>query len=236
MTKFLTYIFIFLFSFTSSVKAQVSSQIQRQQQQLIDAGFQRQELDRAIRKAPTPTSSYIQSLPEKSTSTRCVDIREIEVDGNTKISTTRIKKIAQPYLNKCLTVDDINKILNAITNAYIDAGYITSGAYLITPQTKLNDGILQIKIVEGTITKFTGITEAERKTAFPWVLGSVLNLRDIEQGLDQMNRLSSNHAKMEIKANEDANGTSQIVITNEKENPTSYSVYTDNLGSKPTGE
>lgn len=236
MNKFLTYIFIFLFTFTSSVKAQVSSQIQRQQQQLIDAGFQRQELDRAIRKAPTSTSSYMQSLPEKSTSTRCVDIREIEVDGNTKISTTRIKKIAQPYLNKCLTVDDINKILNTITNAYIDAGYITSGAYLITPQTKLNDGILQIKIIEGTITKFTGTTEAERKTAFPWVLGSILNLRDIEQGLDQMNRLSSNHAKMEIKANEDANGTSQVVITNEQESPTSYSVYTDNLGSKPTGE
>ena len=237
MTKLLTYIFILLFfSFTSSVNAQVAKDIQHHQQNLIDAGFQRQELDRAIRKAPTPTSSYIQSLPEKSTSTRCVDIREIEVDGNTKISTTRIKKITQPYLNKCLTVDDINKILNAITNAYIDAGYITSGAYLITPQTKLNDGILQIKIVEGTITKFSGITEAERKTAFPWVLGSVLNLRDIEQGLDQMNRLSSNHAKMEIKANEDANGTSQVVITNEQENPTSYSVYTDNLGSKPTGE
>lgn len=236
MTKLLTYIFLFLFTFTTSVNAQVSSQIQRQQQQLIDAGFQRQELERAIRKTPTPTSSYMQSLPEKSTSTRCVDIREIEVDGNTKISTTRIKKIAQPYLNKCLTVDDINKILNAITNAYIDAGYITSGAYLITPQTKLNDGILQIKIVEGTITKFTGLSEVERKTAFPWVLGSVLNLRDIEQGLDQMNRLSSNHAKMEIKANEDANGTSQVVITNEQESPTSYSVYTDNLGSKPTGE
>lgn len=236
MTKLLTYIFILFFAFTSSVKAQVSSQIQRQQQQLIDAGFQRQELDRAIRKAPTSTISYMQSLPEKSTSTRCVDIREIEVDGNTKISTTRIKKIAQPYLNKCLTIDDINKILNTITNAYIDAGYITSGAYLISRQTKLKDGILQIKIVEGTITKFTGLSEVERKTAFPWVLDSVLNLRDIEQGLDQMNRLSSNHAKMEIKANEDVNGTSQVVITNEPESPTSYSVYTDNLGSKPTGE
>ena len=236
MTKLLTYIFIFLFTFTSSVKAQVSSQIQRQQQQLIDAGFQKQELDRALRKTPTLTSSYMQSLPEQSPSARCVDIREIEVDGNTKISTTRIKKIAQPYLNKCLTVDDINKILNTITNAYIDAGYITSGAYLINPQTKLKDGILQVKIVEGTITKFTGITEIERKTAFPWVLGSILNLRDIEQGLDQMNRLSSNHAKMEIKANEDTNGTSQVVITNEPESSTSYSVYTDNLGSKSTGE
>lgn len=50
MTKFLTYIFILFFAFTLSVNAQVPSQIQRHQQNLIDAGFQRQELDRAIQK------------------------------------------------------------------------------------------------------------------------------------------------------------------------------------------
>lgn len=236
MTKLLTYIFILFFAFTSLVNAQAPSDIQRHQQNLIDAGFQRQELDRAINQTPVSALKFTQTKAQSTKSSKCVDIKTVEFNGNTKISTTRIKKITQPYLNKCLTVDDINKILNAITNAYIDAGYITSGAYLITPQTKLNDGILQIKIVEGTITKFSGTTEAERKTAFPWVLGSVLNLRDIEQGLDQMNRLSSNHTKMEIKANENANGTSKVVITNEKKNPTSYSVYTDNLGSKPTGE
>ena len=236
MTKFLTYIFILFFAFTLSANAQVSSQIQRHQQNLIDAGFQRQELDRAIQKTQSSAPEYVKTETKSTKSQKCVDIKTVEFNGNTKLSTHKIDKIIKPYLNKCLTVDDINKILNTITNAYIDAGYITSGAYLISPQPKLNDGILQIKIVEGTITKFTGITESERKTAFPWVLGSILNLRDIEQGLDQMNRLSSNHTKMEIKANEDVNGTSQIVITNERESPTSISAFTDNLGSKSTGE
>ena len=235
MNKFGFYFTAFI-SLATSVNAQVAEDIQRHQQNLIDAGFQKQELDRAIQQTPTSTFKYAEPKTQTPKSSKCVDIKTVEFDGNTKLSNFRINRIVKPYLNKCLTVDDINKILNTITNAYIDAGYITSGAYLINPQTKLNDGILQIKIVEGTITKFTGITEAERKTAFPWVLGSILNLRDIEQGLDQMNRLSSNHAKMEIKANEDANGTSQVVITNEKESPTSYSVYTDNLGSKSTGE
>ncbi len=235
MNKFGFYFTAFI-SLATSVNAQVAEDIQRHQQNLIDAGFQKQELDRAIHQTPASTFKYAEPKTQKPKSSKCVDIKTVEFDGNTKLSNFRINRIVKPYLNKCLSVDDINKILNTITNAYIDAGYITSGAYLINPQTKLNDGILQIKIVEGTITKFTGITEAERKTAFPWVLGSILNLRDIEQGLDQMNRLSSNHAKMEIKANEDANGTSQVVITNEPESPTSYSVYTDNLGSKSTGE
>ena len=235
MNKFGFYFTAFI-SLATSVNAQVVEDIQRHQQNLIDAGFQKQELDRAIQQTPASTFKYAEPKTQKPKSSKCVDIKTVEFDGNTKLSNFRINRIVKTYLNKCLSVDDINKILNTITNAYIEAGYITSGAYLINPQTKLNDGILQIKIVEGTITKFTGITEAERKTAFPWVLGSILNLRDIEQGLDQMNRLSSNHAKMEIKANEDANGTSQVVITNEKESPASYSVYTDNLGSKSTGE
>ena len=236
MTKFLTYIFIFFFTFILSVNAQVAEDIQRHQQNLIEAGFQQQELDRAIQKTQSSAPEYVKTETKSTKSQKCVDVRKVEFDGNTKISTHKIDKIIKPYLNKCLTVDDINKILNAVTNAYIDAGYITSGAYLVSRQTKLADGILQIKIIEGTITKFTGISEAERKTAFPWVLGSVFNLRDIEQGLDQMNRLSSNHAKMEIKANEIADGTSQVVITNEKGGTTELSLYTDNLGSESVGE
>lgn len=236
MTKLLTYIFILFFAFTSLVKAQVSSQIQRHQQNLIDAGFQKQELDRAIKQTPVSAPKFTQTKPQSTKSSKCVDIKTVEFDGNTKISTVRIKKIAKPYLNKCLKVEEINKLLNTITNAYIDKGFITSGAYLKTPQTKTKEGILQIKIIEGTIEKFDGLSKAERISAFPNLLGKILNLRDIEQGLDQMNRLSSNHAKMEIKANEDANGTSQIVIINEKESPISISAFTDNLGSKSTGE
>lgn len=229
-------VFLVIFIFCARVVfSQTPEQIQRHQQNLIDAGFKRQELERAITKPTTQQPQQREETPPQKSS-HCVQINSIEFDGNTKISTVRIKKIAKPYLNKCLKVEEINKLLNTITNAYIDKGFITSGAYLISPQPKLNDGILQIKIVEGTITKFTGITKSERKTAFPWVLGSILNLRDIEQGLDQMNRLSSNHTKMEIKANEDVNGTSQIVITNERESPTSISVFTDDLGSKSTGE
>ena len=235
MNKFGFYFTAFI-SLATSVNAQVAEDIQRHQQNLIEAGFQQQELDRAIQQKPLPSKEYIKPETKSTKSQKCVNIKKVEFDGNTKISTFRIDKIIKPYLNKCLTVDDINKILNAVTNAYIDAGYITSGAYLVSRQTKLADGILQIKIIEGTITKFTGVSEAERKTAFPWVLGSIFNLRDIEQGLDQMNRLSSNHAKMEIKANEIADGTSQVVITNEKDGTTELSLYTDNLGSESVGE
>ena len=118
------------------VFSQTPEQIQRHQQNLIDAGFKRQELERAITKPTTQQPQQREETPPQKSS-HCIQINSIEFDGNTKISTARIKKIAKPYLNKCLTVDEINGLLNAITNAYIDAGYITSGAYLITPKQNL---------------------------------------------------------------------------------------------------
>lgn len=228
--------FLVIFVFCARVVfSQTPEQIQRSQQQLIDAGFKRQELERAITK---PVVQQLQQREETTpqTSSHCVQINSIEFDGNTKLSTHKINKLSKPFLNKCLTVEEINKLLNTITNAYIDKGFITSGAYLKTPQTKTKDGILQIKIIEETIEKFNGLKEEERISAFPNLLGKILNLRDIEQGLDQMNRLSSNHATMEITASENTNGASQIVIKNIPESRVSYNTYTDNLGSKSTGQ
>lgn len=130
------------------VFSQTLEQIQRSQQQLIDAGFKRQELKRAITK-PTTQQPQQREKTAPQTSSHCIQINSIEFDGNTKLSTHKIKKLAQPFLNKCLTVEEINKLLNTITITYID-----SGAYLKTPQTKTKEGILQIKIIEGTIEKF----------------------------------------------------------------------------------
>ena len=229
-------VFLVIFVFCArAVFSQTPEQIQRSQQQLIDAGFRKQELERAISKPSTQQpQQHEETAPQ--TSSHCVQINSIEFDGNTKLSNGKIKKLAKPFLNKCLAVDEINKLLNTITNAYIDKGYITSGAYLKTPQTKTKEGILQIKIIEGSIEKFDGLTEAERISAFPNLLGKILNLRDIEQGLDQMNRLSSNHATMEIKASETENGTSQVVIKNTPDSRVSYNTYSDNLGSQSTGQ
>lgn len=50
-------------------------------------------------------------------------------------------------------------------------------------------------------------------TIFPGVKGSVLQLRDIEQGLDQLNRLPSNNATMRIEPGAEA-GSSRVLINN----------------------
>ncbi|MBD5398077.1 hypothetical protein HDR60_01040 [bacterium] len=113
-------VFLVIFVFCARVVfSQTPEQIQRSQQQLIDAGFRRQELERAITKPVTQQpQQQEETAPQKSS--HCVQINSIEFDGNTKLSSGEINKLAKPFLNKCLTVDEINKLLNTITNAYID--------------------------------------------------------------------------------------------------------------------
>ena len=63
----------------------------------------------------------------------------------------------------------------------------------------------------------------------PW-----LNLRDIEQGLDQLNRLPSNRAAMRIEPG-GAPGTSRVLISNVQERTWRPYVGYDNLGQDVTG-
>ena len=98
-------------------------------------------------------------------------------------------------------------MLQSLTNAYVERGYVTSRAVL-GPQD-LSRGVLVIKIIEGRVESVgpdaaSTMQPKQFLTIFPGVKGSVLQLRDIEQGLDQLNRLPSNNATMRIEPGAEA--------------------------------
>lgn len=230
------------FSFVSTAQAQVppavfqnQNRIQLEQQRLMNEEFRRQELKNALKRPQAQETEKKSQEKEPDLVTSCVNVKEIEFSGNTKFSKCEINKAIAQYKNTCMGLPQINEMLNKITDLYIEKGYITSRAFMTMPQDKLKQGILQIKIVEGKLSKFEGIKKAMRWTAFPFMMGNVLNLRDIEQGIDQINRLASNSAKMEIKP-DDKNEYSKVEIKNEPKGTTRITAFTDNAGSESTGE
>jgi hemolysin activation/secretion protein len=62
-----------------------------------------------------------------------------------------------------------------------------------------------------------------------------LNLRDFEQGLDQINRLSSNSATIEVLSG-DQPGESVVVVHNRVSSPWHFNLSVDNQGSESTGK
>lgn len=79
-----------------------------------------------------------------------VRVTKIEFVGNTVFSADTLSKLTNPYLNKAIGSLELEEIRLAITNHYINNGYINSGASI--PDQDLDLGVLKLLITEGRLT------------------------------------------------------------------------------------
>ena len=173
--------------------------------------------------------------------TTCIDIQTITLEGADLLSANRAAwtKLVSPFEGQCISVKDINTLLSSVSNFYYERGYVTSRAYV--PQQDMSTGLLNVLVIESRIEslelkKSNGAGERfELLTAFPTTSGDHLNLRNLEQGLDQVNRLGSNKATMEMIPGETP-GASNVVISNDVAKRYSFTLGTDNSGQVGTGE
>ena len=107
------------------------------------------------------------------------------------------------------------------------------------PKQNVVTGNLKLEVIEGKIediilneNKFTD--KMQEFTAFGLKRGKILDMDDINQGIYQINRLSSNNAKMRIEPGKE-DGASKVVINNKKQFPISAKLGYDNLGNEFTG-
>jgi len=176
--------------------------------------------------------------PTKPADTRCFLIKTIELKGADALSERERQRLLEPYVNQCLGVPQLNELLKTITDAYLEKGLVTSRAYL--PQQDLSSGHLQVLVVEGRLEGLKGaedseLSERELAMSFPGKPGELLNLRDIEQMVDQLNRLPSNSARMELTPGQNIGG-SEVLVQNIPQKPWRAGLSRHNDGQKSTGE
>ncbi|MFL6965288.1 ShlB/FhaC/HecB family hemolysin secretion/activation protein [Pseudomonas alvandae] len=176
--------------------------------------------------------------PTKPADTRCFPIKTIELKGADALSERERQRLLEPYLNQCLGVPQLNELLKTITDAYLEKGLVTSRAYL--PQQDLSSGHLQVLVVEGRLeglkgAEDSGLSKRELAMSFPGKPGDLLNLREIEQMVDQLNRLPSNSARMELTPGQNIGG-SEVLVQNTPQKPWRAGLSRHNDGQKSTGE
>lgn len=228
---------LFLLPFTTVSAAPLSpadrntiQQQQQQQQQLLDENQrQREELERSVI-LPRATTPVVPAAPEGP----CFMITRIDVDGATKLSPTAAAKLTAPWVNQCLDVPRLTELTNAISDWYISRGYITSRAFLT--EQDLSSGVLHIAVLEGKLQqiRLEGVPSRTLKMTFPGLEGKILNLRDIEQGMEQLNRVRQMPVEIEILPGSQQ-GLSIVNLTAAPEFPLDGSVSFDNSGQKSTG-
>lgn len=207
---------------------------QRQQQQILQ---DRDKVQRELR----PRGADLKTLVPATTApgvqeNKCQFIHTIDIADAARLANAVREQIGRQYADRCLGVDEISEILGLITRNYIEQGHVTTRAYL--PAQDLHSGVLKIVVVEGRIGVFR-IEDGEANSvsvanAFPGLLGGVLDLRDLEQGMEQINRLQSNDARLDIEPGESA-GESVVVVRNRPAFPAHLYTSYDNQGATSTG-
>jgi hemolysin activation/secretion protein len=70
--------------------------------------------------------------------------------GSSVFSEAELAAVTAPYIDRPLTFAELLDLRSAITQLYIDKGYITSGA-IVPPQTFQDGGMVEIRVIEGRL-------------------------------------------------------------------------------------
>lgn len=234
-------------SFTATLAhAQASASTER------DAAEQRRAQERETRlreqqertpdvRLPTPAAAVAQSLPVSETP--CFTIRQVELRGEDAARFGWLQGALDgpegrdSPLGKCLGAKGINLVLQRAQDALVARGFVTSRV-LAVPQD-LSSGNLVLTVLPGRIRAIRFAEPVDpRATAWnavPARPGDILNLRDIEQALENFKRVPSAEADIQIVP-ADQPGQSDLLITYKQGFPFRLALSADDSGTKGSGK
>ncbi len=226
-------------SWAQTVQPDPVIELRRQQERELQ---ERKRLESSPQVRPdAPKAVYFERLPVSETP--CLRIEKIRIEGGEGSnwswlvdSLDGVKGDDSP-INRCLGANSINLLLKRGQNALVAKGLITSR--LLAQQQDLKTGQLNLTLVLGRIgaIRFANPkdTHAASTNAVPAVVGDVLNLRDIEQALENFKRVPTVEADIKIEPSANP-GESDLVIDWKQAKSVRYSLSLDDSGSDTTGK
>ncbi|WP_371368278.1 hypothetical protein SRRS_19160 [Sporomusa rhizae] len=211
--------------------------IQQQEQRITakeaDEDSQRRSKDQLVRlKKDSQTLSKIE-LPQETPS---FYITEIQLQGLYKEKLIWAEKYLKQYENQKIGLQGINLLVKNINEALVNKGYITSRVYV--KEQDLSTGVLVLHLAAGTIGEIRFADEktwGTWKNAFPVHSGDLLNIRDIEQGLEQMKRVPSQEVDIKIQPAKEE-GQSDLLLAVKRSKSWKVVTTIDDSGTKSTGK
>lgn len=218
--------------------------------------IRQQERERALRQQQEQTPNVRLEAPQKEEDARlpekeapCFDIKHIVLNGEAAqhfkwaLTAADIASdgTADPASGRCLGTSGINLVMKRIQNALIKRGFVTT-RILAQPQD-LSTGTLTLTLFPGRVhqVRFSENSNprATKWNAVPIQPGEILNLRDIEQGLENFKRVPTAEADIQITPAEGQDvkpGDSDLVVAWKQDFPFRVSASVDDSGTKATGK
>ncbi|HEX7325321.1 MAG TPA: ShlB/FhaC/HecB family hemolysin secretion/activation protein [Rhodanobacteraceae bacterium] len=210
-----------------------------QQEQRARAQHQAQQRE-ALRTAPDVRLRAGHTVDYHSTmvpaETPCFRIARVRLEGAHRAQFGFLQKYLDGYRNRCLGQQGLRMLARRATDLLLARGYVTSR--VVIPDQSLAAGHLRVVLLAGTVAAIRfapGSAKVDWRSALPIRPGDVLNLRAIEQGLEQLKRVPSQDAKIDIAPGNQP-GTSDLVLTVGRIKRWRIVANLDDSGSDSTGK
>ena len=204
-----------------------------------------QQRQKALEQQLTPPKPDVRLSPPSSgfgsidypNETPCFPIHKVVLSGEEKLPRwLPIQHLGVEAEGRCLGAQGINLLMSTLQNRLVDHGYITTR--VLAPSQDLKSGVLTLVIVPGYVRQVRLTPDSDRYiqlySTFPPREGELLDLRDIEQGLENLQRLPTVKAHMEILPGEQP-GESDIEVSWKQEKMWRLGASLDDAGTKSTG-
>ena len=151
--------------------------------------------------------------------------------------------VADAHTGRCLGAQSISILLGRGQHHLVERGYVTSA--LLAPEQDLKSGELKLVVVPGRVhaLRLQGAGDGwfgrpRLGALIPIAAGDLLNLRDLEQGLENLKRVPSAEADIRIVPAEGASeaGLSDLVVSYQPGRPIRLNLSLDDGGSRSTGK
>lgn len=167
----------------------------------------------------------------------CFPLSQVMLSGNDALPHwLPLQRMANQAIGHCLGGKGINLLMSALQNQLIDRGYITSR--VLAPAQDLNSGQLKLVVIPGKVRHIALTPDSGRHLslygAFPVHAGALLDLRDIEQGLENLQRLPTVQASMEIVPGTQP-GESDVLLRWQQSKGWRIGASLDDSGPRSTG-
>lgn len=180
-----------------------------------------------------PEPEHVDKAPEVS-----VMVRQIIFNpGSVVLSDDMLSGMVADYLNRQVTLQQLNELVEKINRIYRERGYITAMAVL--PPQQVKDGILRIALIEGRVGKV--VIENNKSTRESFITervsipkGKVVSIKDLDSDLQWFNHTSDLRLQIRLQAGEKP-GATDFVITAIEPAKYEFVLFGDTAGSSNTG-
>ncbi|MDH2997130.1 hemin-binding protein [Pasteurellaceae bacterium LFhippo2] len=166
----------------------------------------------------TPETQEIADLSQ-----HCLPYNKLEVLGTTLIDPSSFV----PKVGECINEVRLNQLSQALTKAYLEKGYIHNPFRFEDD----NSGTLFVRVTEGKVAQINSNSSRLNLTMLtPNMIGKALNVKDLDQALDQANRMSGSQVTVDVLP--DTEGNIELKFVNDEKSRIGGYLGIDNFASK----